>query len=255
MGRLDGKVVLISGGARGMGASHARRMSAEGAKVVIADVLVDEGQTLASDIGDAAVFAPLDVADYAQWETAVATAEARFGRLDALINNAGISASSPIDKYPLDAWDRIISINLTGVFYGIRSVVPAMRRAGSGSIINISSVAGLKGIRNVAGYSAAKFGVRGLTKTAALDLGADRIRVNSVHPGLIRTPMIDGIDDSQKHVALGRVAEPSEVSDMMVFLASDESSFCTGAEFVIDGGETAGLASYVAREKPTLLEV
>lgn len=253
MGRLDGKVALITGAARGMGASHARRLAEEGARVVIADVLTEPGVALAAELGDAAVFADLDVTDHAQWEQTIRTAEERFGRLDVLINNAGISGSAPIDQYPLDAWDRIIAVNLTSVFYGIRTAVPAMRRAGAGSIINVSSVAGLKGIRNVAGYSAAKSGVRGLTKTAALDLGADRIRVNSVHPGLVRTPMIDGIDDQQEHVALGRVAEPREVSDLMVFLASDESSYCTGAEFVIDGGEMAGMASYVARENPTLV--
>ncbi|MDQ4213672.1 glucose 1-dehydrogenase [Microbacterium capsulatum] len=250
MARLDGKVVLISGAARGMGAAHARRFVSEGARVVLGDVLREDAAGLAAELGPAAIDVPLDVADYAAWEAAVAAARETFGRLDALVNNAGIAASAPVDEYPLEGWDRIIAVNLTGTFYGIRASVPALRASGGGSIVNISSVAGLKGMRNIAAYTASKFGVRGLTKTAALDLGPDAIRVNSVHPGLVRTPIIDGVDDSQTHVALKRVGEPEEVSDLVLFLVSDESRYCTGAEFVIDGGETAGIADYVGRRTP-----
>ncbi|WP_438853864.1 glucose 1-dehydrogenase [Agromyces sp. M3QZ16-3] len=245
MARVSGKVALISGGARGMGASHARLLVQEGAKVVIGDLLDDEGAALAAELGEAnARYVHLDVTDYAQWEAAVQVATEAFGRLDVVVNNAGIANFGPIEDYTLEAWDTILKINLTGVFYGIKAAIPALKESGAGSIINISSTAGLQGYEALPGYNAAKFGVRGLTKNAALDLGRYNIRVNSVHPGVIRTPMTESLDTPQNHVALHRVGEPIELSNLILFLASDESSFSTGAEFVADGGETAGLAHY-----------
>jgi len=246
MGRVEGKVALISGGARGMGAEHARLLVKEGARVVVGDILDAEGEALVADLGEAARYAHLDVTQYADWEAAVALAESAFGRLDILVNNAGIATFGPIEEYTMQQWDQIIAINLTGVFAGIKASIDALKRSGAGSIINVSSTAGLQGYEALPGYNAAKFGVRGLTKNAALDLGRYNIRVNSIHPGAIRTPMTEGLDHSQNHVALHRIGEPIELSNLVLFLASDESSFSTGAEFVADGGETAGLAHYGA---------
>lgn len=228
-----------------MGASHAKLLVAEGAKVVIGDILDADGAALAAELGeDNARYVHLDVTDYAQWEQAVAMATEAFGRLDIVINNAGIANFGPIEEYGFDAWSQIIDINLTGVFYGIKAAIPALKESGAGSIINISSTAGLQGYEALPGYTAAKFGVRGLTKSVALDLGRYNIRVNSVHPGVIRTPMTEELDTPQNHVALHRVGEPIELSNLILFLASDESSFSTGSEFVADGGETAGLSHY-----------
>lgn len=244
MGRVSGKVALISGGARGMGAAHARLLVSEGAQVVIGDLIDDLGKEVADELGDAATYVHLDVTSYSDWEAAVATAVRTYGHLDVLVNNAGIGLLGPVTDAPLADWDRVIAINLTGTFYGIRAAAPALRASSNASIINVSSIAGLQGYPGMAAYTASKYGVRGLTKAAALDLGPDAIRVNSVHPGLIRTPMTQGADESQNHVALHRAADPIEVSRLVLFLASDESSFSTGAEFVADGGETAGLAGF-----------
>ncbi|WP_350348924.1 glucose 1-dehydrogenase [Agromyces sp. G08B096] len=244
MARVQDKVALISGGARGMGASHARLLVQEGAKVVIGDLLDAEGEALAAELGENARYVHLDVTDFAQWQAAVQVAVDEFGGLDILVNNAGIANFGSIEEYTLEAWDKIILINLTGVFYGIKAAIEPLKASGKGSIINVSSTAGLQGYEALPGYNAAKFGVRGLTKNAALDLGKYNIRVNSVHPGSIRTPMTEGLDASQSHVALHRQGEPIELSNLVLFLASDESSFSTGAEFVADGGETAGLAHY-----------
>ncbi|MEN2739649.1 SDR family oxidoreductase [Microbacterium sp. X-17] len=244
MGRVDGRVALISGAARGMGAEHARVLVDEGASVVIGDVLDDEGAALAAELGGRARYVHLDVREYAQWETAVATSLAAFGRLDILINNAGIVRSAPIDVHPVADWDLVISVNLSGAFYGIRASAEALKASGHGSIINVSSDAGLQGYEQITGYNASKFGLRGLTKNASLDLGRYNVRVNTIHPGLIRTPMIGGLDFPQNHVALHRLGEMSELSSLVLFLASDDSSFSTGAEFVADGGESAGLAHY-----------
>ncbi|MGD9755780.1 MAG: SDR family oxidoreductase [Acidimicrobiia bacterium] len=240
--RLEGKVALISGGARGMGASHARAMVAQGAKVVLADVLDTEGEALAAELGDAAAYVHLDVTDRDQWAAAVQATVDRFGKLNVLVNNAGIANFGPIGHYPPQEWDRVIAINLTGVFNGIHASVEALKAAAPSSIINISSTAGLQGYAALPGYNAAKFGVRGLTKSVALDLGAAGVRCNSVHPGVVATPMTESLLTPQKHVAMRRVGRPEELSQLIVFLASDESSFSTGAEFVADGGETAGLA-------------
>jgi 3alpha(or 20beta)-hydroxysteroid dehydrogenase len=240
-GRVDGKVVLITGGARGMGAAHARLLAAEGARVLIADVLADDGAALAAELGDdRARFVPLDVTDPDAWDRAVREIVEAEGRIDVLVNNAGIGARGRVDDIAVADWDRIIAINLTGPLLGMRAVAPAMRAAGGGSMINISSTAGLRGLPNAVGYVASKWGVRGLSKAAALDLGGDGIRVNSVHPGIIRTPLTAGADERPAHVALHRIGEAEEVSELVLYLASDASRFVTGAEFVIDGGETAG---------------
>lgn len=239
--RLTDKVALISGGARGMGASHVRALVAEGAKVVFGDILDDEGNAVAAEVGDSARYIHLDVTDPGQWEAAVETTLAEFGRLDILVNNAGIINIGTFEDYQLSEWQRILDINLTGVFLGIRSVVKPMKAAGRGSIINISSIEGLAGTIACHGYTATKFAVRGLTKSAALELGPSGIRVNSVHPGLIRTPMTEWVPEDIFQTALGRIAEPREVSNLVIYLASDESSYSTGSEFVVDGGCVAGL--------------
>jgi len=241
--RLDGKVALITGAARGMGEDHARAMIAEGARVVLTDVLDAAGHEVADSLGDRACYVHLDVTDRGQWSRAVARAIDEFGHLDVLVNNAGIVIPGRVDDFSIENWHRIIAVNLTGCFLGIAAAHGALRAASSSSIINISSTAGIKGYDLLAAYTASKFGVRGLTKAIALEFAADGIRCNSVHPGAIRTPMIEGFDLPQDHVAMHRIGLPTEVSGLVVFLASDESSFCTGAEFVVDGGETAGMAT------------
>ncbi|OBA60604.1 3-alpha-hydroxysteroid dehydrogenase [Mycobacterium sp. 1100029.7] len=239
--RLAGKVALISGGARGMGASHVRAFVDEGAKVVFGDILDDEGKAVAADLGDAARYVHLDVTKPDDWDAAVATALNDYGAVDVLVNNAGIINIGTLEDYAISEWQRILDINLTGVFLGIRAVVKPMKDAGRGSIINISSIEGMAGTIACHGYTATKFGVRGLTKSAAVELGPSGIRVNSIHPGLIKTPMTEWVPDDIFQTALGRAAEPKEVSSLAVYLASDESSYSTGSEFVVDGGVTAGL--------------
>lgn len=241
--RLRGKVALISGGARGMGAAHARAMVAQGASVVLGDVLDHEGRAVADELGDAASYLHLDVTDRGDWARAVATAVDLYGHLDVLVNNAGIVNFGSIDDYTQDQWNEILAVNVTGCFNGISIAVHALRAAAPSSIINISSTAGLKGYSGLFGYTTSKFAVRGLTKAIALELAADGVRCNSVHPGAVDTPMIAGVDINQNHVAMHRVGTVEELADLVVFLASDESSFSTGAEFVADGGETAGLAA------------
>jgi 3alpha(or 20beta)-hydroxysteroid dehydrogenase len=239
--KLDGEVALVSGGARGMGETHSRALLAEGARVVIADILDDEGRALAASLGDGALFVHLDVTEEKSWTDAIAAAEAAFGPVTILVNNAGIGEGAPIEQYTLEMWNRIIAVNQTGVFLGIKSVVPGMKRARHGSIINISSVEGLRGGAYLHGYVASKFAVRGLTKSASQELGGFGIRVNSVHPGYIETPMTTDIDSKQLQIPQHRPGKPEEVSKMIVFLASDDSSYSTGAEFVVDGGMTAGI--------------
>ncbi|MFC9877870.1 glucose 1-dehydrogenase [Nocardia salmonicida] len=241
MGRLAGKVAVISGGARGMGAAHARRFVAEGASVVIGDVLDDEGAAVAKELGDAVVYRHLDVREPEQWAGAVAAAVEEFGGLHVLVNNAGIVNGNLLVDFALDEWQRIIDINLTGTFLGMQAAVPAMKAASGGSIVNISSVEGMRGSPGLHGYTATKFAVRGLTKSAALELAPQGIRVNSVHPGLISTPMTEGIPADFLQIPLARAAEPDEVSALVAYLASDESSYSTGAEFVVDGGLTVGV--------------
>ncbi|AXN42309.1 3-alpha-(or 20-beta)-hydroxysteroid dehydrogenase [Mycobacterium marinum] len=236
MGRVDGKVALISGGARGMGASHARLLVQEGAKVVIGDILDEEGKALAEEIGDAVRYVHLDVTQPDQWEAAVATAVDEFGKLDVLVNNAGIVALGQLKKFDLGKWQKVIDVNLTGTFLGMRAAVEPMTAAGSGSIINVSSIEGLRGAPAVHPYVASKWAVRGLTKSAALELAPLNIRVNSIHPGFIRTPMTANLPDDMVTIPLGRPADSREVSTFVVFLASDDASYATGSEFVMDGG-------------------
>ena len=241
MGRVDDKVALISGGARGMGASHARLLVREGAKVVVGDILDDEGQAVADELGDAARFVHLDVTRPNQWKSAVATAVDAFGKLNVLVNNAGIANGNMLQLFELSEWQKIIDINLTGTFLGMQAAVEPMIAAGGGSIINISSVEGLRGSPGLYGYVASKWGVRGLAKAAALELATYGIRVNSVHPGYIRTPMTEGIPEDFLQIPLGRGADAIEVSMCVLYLSSDESSYSTGAEFVVDGGWSVGL--------------
>ena len=239
--KLDNEVALVTGGARGMGETHSRALLAEGAKVVIADILDSEGTALAAELGENAIFVHLDVTQEESWADAIAAAEKAFGTVTVLVNNAGIGEGAPLEQYTLEMWNRIIAINQTGVFLGLRAVVAGMKKARHGSIINISSVEGLRGGAYLHGYVASKFAVRGLTKSASQELGGFGIRVNSVHPGYIETPMTANIDSKQLQIPQHRPGKPEEVSKMIVFLASDDSSYSTGAEFVVDGGMTAGI--------------
>ena len=240
-GRLDGKVALVSGGARGMGESQFRALVAEGARVVLGDILDAEGERVADALGDAARYVHLDVTEADDWARAVAEATTEFTGLDILVNNAGILNFGLIEDYEITAWQNILDVNLTGVFLGIRAAVKPMKAAGRGSIINISSIEGMAGTMGCHGYTASKFAVRGLTKSTALELGPSGIRVNSIHPGLIKTPMTDWVPDDTFQTALGRAAAPEEVSNLVVYLASDEASYSTGSEFIVDGGCIAGL--------------
>ena len=244
MKRFDNRTVIVSGGARGMGASHARGFVAEGANVVIADILEQEGRTLADELGDQAIFSRLDVTSDRDWAATVAAAENAFGPVSVLVNNAGIVRFGPIAETEPAAWRQVIDINLTGTFLGIRAVVPSMRAAGGGAIVNISSAGGMMASPNNAAYVASKWGARGLTKTAALELGRDNIRVNSIHPGPVRTPMTEpdaeAVAAAVRDLAIPRIAEPEEITRLVLFVASDEASFSTGSEFIADGGLLLG---------------
>lgn len=209
--------------------------------MVIADVLEPEGKALASELGGSSAFVPLDVTDPDAWSAAVEFCVATYGGLDILVNNAGIANRAPIQDFPLDVWHRTIAINLTGTFLGMRACVPALAERTGASIINISSVEGLRGSAGLHGYVASKFGVRGITKSVALDVAPMGIRVNSIHPGFVETDMTKNIDSSALPIPMGRGATVDEVSRLVLFLASDESSYSTGAEFVIDGGLTIGV--------------
>ncbi|MBB4399131.1 glucose 1-dehydrogenase [Bradyrhizobium sp. ERR14] len=241
MGRVSEKVILVTGGARGMGAAHARLLVAEGAKVVITDILRKEGEAFAAGLGTSAIYLRQDVAQPEEWCQAIAAAESKFGALHGLVNNAGIASIAPIEQFPLEQWTKTLAVNLTGVFLGMQTALPAMRRAGGGSIVNISSVEGLRGSAGLHAYVASKFGVRGITKSAALEAAASGVRINSVHPGLINTWMTKDLDSSSFPIPLGRAAEPPEVSQAVLFLLSDESSYLTGSEIVVDGGLTIGV--------------
>jgi 3alpha(or 20beta)-hydroxysteroid dehydrogenase len=243
-GRLSGKVALITGAASGMGAATATAFVNEGAQVVIADVNDAGGVALSDALGRAAIFIHLDVTDPAQWASAVQTSQGEFGKLNVLVNNAGIFTTGGLADYPLDTWDRTLAINLTGAFLGLQASLIALVDAEPASVINVSSTAGIEGYPGCAGYSASKWGLRGLTRSAALELAGSGVRVNSVHPGAVATPLLEQVsplgDDAFSGSTLERPGRPDEVSGLMVYLASDESTFCTGSEFVVDGGITAG---------------
>lgn len=253
MNRFDGRVVFVTGGSRGMGASHCRGFRAEGAKVVIADILEPEGKALASELGEGARFIPLDVTDRVAWTAAVETAEQEFGPISVLVNNAAIIEPdlTLIEHRDPDQWRRVVDVNLFGTFLGIKSVIGSMRRAGGGAIVNISSVGGFMATAGHSGYCASKWGVRALTKAAALELGRDGIRVNSVHPGTTNTAMhasaaspIAGKPNPNLYqgLAVPRVAEPDEITRMVMFVASDDAGYSTGSEFIVDGGYLIGTA-------------
>ncbi|WP_280296126.1 glucose 1-dehydrogenase [Nocardia abscessus] len=241
MGRADGKNVIVTGGARGMGAAFARRLVAERATVVITDVLVDEGAALAAELGDAATFLPLDVTDESAWNDVVAYTEKVYGPVSGLVNNAGIVHVDPIEQLAEADFRKVIDVNQVGVFLGMKAVLGSMRRAGGGSIVNISSIGGIIAFSNILGYTASKWAVRGMTKTAAQEFAADGIRVNSVHPGVVVTEMTADSARSQGmsgNQPIRRPGRPEELANLVLFLISDESSFSTGSEFVADGGYT-----------------
>jgi 3alpha(or 20beta)-hydroxysteroid dehydrogenase len=256
--RLDGKVAIITGGARGQGEAEVRRFVGEGAKVVFGDVLDDLGHKVAADLGGDAVYVHHDVTREDEWERVVGAAEQRFGKLDVLINNAGILEFGTVThETTLADYMRLINVNQVGAFLGMRTAIPAMMRNRGGSIVNISSTNGFAGYGGTIAYTASKFAVRGMTKTAALEYGKANIRVNSIHPGGIDTPMTRGADlggmteEEQDAMygqfALGRAGKPEEVAELALFLASDESRYCTGAEFLVDGGMLAGVVNPYAR--------
>jgi 3alpha(or 20beta)-hydroxysteroid dehydrogenase len=250
VGQLDGKVALITGGARGMGKSHARHFAAEGARVVIGDVLDERGAAVAGKLGaDLCRYVHHDVTSEDDWARAVETTVASFGRLDVLVNNAGILRHAPIAEMSLAGFREVLDVNLTGTWLGIKHVIAPMTAAGGGSIVNVSSVEGLAGAAGFSAYSASKFAVRGVTKAAARELGQFGIRVNSVHPGGVLTTMTIAMAGSftdadqlgfLKTMPIPRLAEPVEISRLVAFLASDASSYSTGAEFVADGGMLSG---------------
>jgi len=250
MGRLDRKVALISGGAKGQGATEARMFVREGAAVVFGDILDDDGKKLEAELragGGQATYVHLNVTRDADWRAAVATAVQAYGKLNVLVNNAGILFRAKIEETKEEDWDRIMAVNVKGVFLGTKAAIPAMRQAGGGSIINISSVAGLVGSpQDTAAYSATKGAVRIFTKSTAIQHAKDKIRCNSVHPGPIETDMIKDVlankaawEARLRRLPMGRVGTPEDVAYGVLYLASDESSYVTGSELVIDGGTTA----------------
>ncbi len=250
MRRLDGKVALVTGAARGMGAAHARRLAAEGAKVLVTDVADDDGMAVAKELGASGHYAHLDVRDEGQWQSAVDAALQAFGRLDILVNNSGVQRAASIADTTPEAFRFILDINLYGTFLGLRAAAPVIAASGGGAIVNIASIAGLVGTAGGSAYTASKHAVIGLTKVAAMELAASGIRVNAICPGPVLTPLMDGLNaevgfDASALIAsklpMQRCALPEEISNMVIFLASEESSYCTGAAFVADGGLIAGI--------------
>ncbi|HBD12965.1 MAG TPA: 3-alpha-hydroxysteroid dehydrogenase [Porticoccaceae bacterium] len=250
MGTLDGKVAIITGAARGQGAAEAQLFAERGAKVMLCDVLDDEGAKVAADIGDAAAYMRLDVTDEQGWKDVVKTTVEKFGKLNVLINNAGIiTPVREVHETSLDDYRKVIDVNQIGVFLGMREVVEPMKKAGGGSIVNIASIDGLIGMYGATAYCASKFAVRGMTKVAALELGKYGIRVNSIHPGGVQTKILDdtGLTEDKaveafKAIPLGRIGQSREMATLAAYLASDDASYSTGSEFIADGGLTAGFA-------------
>lgn len=247
MGRLEGKVAIITGASMGMGAAHARRFVQEGAKVIIGDIAVDAGQKLADELGPNAIFVKLDVSKEEDWKNVVEVAEKQFGNVTVLVNNAAILDHRTIEDTTEQNYLSGVNINQTSIVLSYIHVVPSMKKAGIGSIINISSIQGFKGGKGELMYSSTKFALRGLTRSAALELAEFNIRVNSIHPGAVETPMViearirqpQAIAAFEKMIPLGRMAKPEEVSNVVLFIASDEASFVTGAEILVDGGSLA----------------
>jgi 3alpha(or 20beta)-hydroxysteroid dehydrogenase len=247
--RLQGKVALVTGAARGMGAATARLFVDEGAAVLLTDVVDDEGEALAQELGERAAYCHLDVTSEAAWQSAIGFAEAMFGPVSVLVNNAGILRAIPMPTMTLEDYQSVIDVNQTGVFLGMKAIVPSMAKAGGGSIVNTSSIDGFQGSPALTAYVAAKFAVRGMTRVAALELTAAGIRVNTVCPGATRTRMMDcpdmaGIDIdalASRMAPMGRMGEATEVANAMLFLASDESSYMTGTDITVDGGTLAGV--------------
>lgn len=241
MGQMDGRVAIVTGAARGQGEAEARLLAAHGAKVVLTDVLAEQGSAVAADIGAAARFVEHDVSSEAGWETVINTALETFGQVDVLVNNAAISRPLKLEATDPETFDHIYRVNQLGVFLGMRAVLEPMKRAGGGSIINIASVAGLKGTSTLFAYTATKWAVRGMTKSAALELARYNIRVNVIHPGVIDTPINDANPQKMNEVLvkttpMRRMGKPGEIAEAVLFLASPASSFATGGDFAIDGG-------------------
>jgi 3alpha(or 20beta)-hydroxysteroid dehydrogenase len=252
MGALDGKVAIITGAARGQGAAAARLFVAEGARVVVGDVLDDIGKELAESLGEAAIYRHLDVTSEDDWASVVNEAVETLGGVDILVNNAGILRFAALPDMPLEDYMRIVNVNQVGTFLGMRSVSKPMMAAGKGSIVNISSIEGLGGMPYLTAYTSTKFAIRGMTKVAALELGPHGIRVNSVHPGMIETDMVKDaagghdidLSPATKRIALRRMGQSEDIAEVVMFLASDRSSYVTGAELAADGGATATHAFY-----------
>lgn len=249
MGCLEGKVAIVTGAARGLGAATARLFVSEGAEVVIGDVREELGNALADELGTSCRYVNLDVTSAGAWDAAVALAQKDFGGLDILVNNAGLFELKSIERTSYDDYMRIVSVNQIGTFIGIKSSAGALKARGGGAIVNVSSVQGLVGISGGAAYTSSKFAIRGLTKVAALELGQYGIRANSVHPAGMATPMVarpeindfvPDIDENYRGNPIPRIGQPSEIAELILFLASDKSSYCTGAEFVADGGAYVG---------------
>jgi 3alpha(or 20beta)-hydroxysteroid dehydrogenase len=245
--RLDGKRILITGAARGQGAVEAQLFTAAGARVLLADVLVDQGEQVAKEIGEAARFVHLDVTSPDEWARAMRVASEWAGGLDVLVNNAGIVRAAPFASMTLQDYRAVIDVNQVGCFLGMQAAIEPLSAAGGGSIVNVSSVAGMKGVAGVMGYVASKWAIRGMTKAAALELGVHGIRVNSVHPGTIDTDMVNGPEFAEvdrdayfRDMPVPRIGRPEDVANIVAFLASDASAYCTGGEFLVDGGDLAG---------------
>ena len=247
-GRLEAKVALVTGAAQGIGEAIARRLADEGAAVVVADIQVERGQSVARELGEHAAFLRLDVREPGDWDAALAATAERWGGLDVLVNNAGGGSGGAIDTETPEQHREVVELNLTGVWTGIKAAVPVLASRGGGSIVNISSIDGLAGVAGLSTYVATKFAVTGMTRSLALELGGRGIRVNSVHPGITETPLVQSIPPqimqrltrAVERQPIARMGRPEEVANAVLFFASDESSYCTGASLVVDGGHLAG---------------